>query len=67
MGKSTCSEVCIFDQAFVVEGRSTVGEGCKSCGRCATRCPNGARKVLVEDSRYIDLCIERLKVCVDLS
>lgn len=67
LGCGACSEVCIFDQAVVVEGRATVGEGCKSCGRCVTRCPNGARRIVVEDPGYIDRCIERLSARVDLS
>ena len=66
-GCGKCVEVCIFKQISVENKRAVIGDECKGCGRCAMVCKAGAVKIRVEDSSYIDECIARISLKVDVT
>lgn len=65
-GCGECLDACIFSQLRLEGGRAVIGDDCKACGRCAAACPLGAVSVLVEDSGYVDRCLERIGARVDV-
>jgi ferredoxin len=66
-GCGACVDACIFKQMRVIDGRAVIGEECKGCGRCAVACKTGAIKITLNDSNYVNACIERIREHVDVS
>jgi len=65
-GCGACVEACIFKQMKLVNGMAVVGEECKGCGRCAAACEAEAIRITVDDSDYINACIDRISANVDV-
>lgn len=65
-GCGACVDACIFKQMRVVDRKAVTGEECKACGRCAVACKTGAIKITLNDSDYVNACIERIKGHVDV-
>lgn len=66
-GCGSCVDACVFKQISISDGTAVIGPECKGCGRCASACPAGSIRLRVEDSSYIDACIERISSRVDMS
>jgi ferredoxin len=66
IGCGTCVDFCTFASRSVSGGTAVVGEECRGCGLCATRCPTGATRLEIDDPDYVDGCIARIGKHVDV-
>ncbi|MBS3784902.1 MAG: 4Fe-4S binding protein [Anaerolineae bacterium] len=67
VGCGTCAEgICFADAIHLENGRATIDETCRGCGRCVNVCPQGAIELSLEDNRFVDQAIARISTLVDL-
>ena len=58
--------VCFINAIQLENGRAIISEACRGCGNCVEACPQGAIRVVVEHSDYIENAILRLSEAVDV-
>jgi len=67
-GCEICTEnVCFVDAVYMAQGRATITEECRGCGRCIEACPNGSIELVIENPEFVSAAIENLSSLVDLS
>ena len=65
-GCGECVAGCLWGQISLEGGRAVIGDECKACGRCATTCPHGAVRVIIDDPRFVENCIESISAWTDV-
>ena len=63
-----CARVCPTDALVMREGGGVrlKHELCIGCGNCVEACPQGAIRVIIDQSDYITSAIDRLSKAVDV-
>ena len=69
VGCGTCTQdrTCFVQAIHLVDGRASIGEACRGCGRCADVCPQHAIEVRVDNVQFVQETIGRIAACVDLT
>ncbi len=68
VGCGTCTQgICFVEAIHLADGRATIGEACRGCGRCVEVCPQGAIEISIEDKQFVKNAIRRLSPLVDVS
>ncbi len=65
-GACNADDVCFVQANGLEEGRAVIGENCRGCGRCASVCPNGAIRLIIENETFIEDAISRIANAVDV-
>ncbi len=68
-GCGSCTKnVCIFGAIQLVNKRARINaQECRACGRCATRCPNNAIDLVIDDKAFIQKTIDQIDGLVEIS
>jgi ferredoxin len=68
IGCGTCCEgICFVDAIQIIDGRASISDDCRACGRCVEACPEGAIELTIESNLVFNETIERLSSLVDLT
>ncbi len=65
-GKCT-REICFVEAIRLEEGKASISEECRGCGRCVEICPQQAIHLSITDDSYVQKEIARISSLVDLS
>ena len=67
VGCGVCADGVCFVNAITLEnGRARISDDCRGCSNCVEACPQGAIRVVIESSDYIENAIRRLSEAVDV-
>ena len=67
VGCGVCADGVCFVNAITIEnGRARSRDDCRGCSNCVEACPQGAIRVVIESSDYIENAIRRLSEAVDV-
>ncbi len=67
VGCGTCTEgVCFVDAISLVDGKAVISDECRGCGRCVEVCPESAIKMTIDNSKFVEISIERVLSAVDV-
>lgn len=67
VGCGVCADGVCFVNAITIEnGRARISDDCRGCSNCVEACPQGAIRVVIESSDYIENAIRRLSEAVDV-
>ncbi|MDH7509158.1 MAG: 4Fe-4S binding protein [Methanomassiliicoccales archaeon] len=59
--------VCFVDAIHIENDSARIRQDlCKGCARCVEFCPNGAIKLIIEDSSFVEASIRRIAPLVDI-
>lgn len=68
IGCGTClQDVCFVDAIRLREGKATIDNACRGCGRCVDICPNQAIELVIADQTFASRTRDRLTAAVDLT
>jgi Pyruvate/2-oxoacid:ferredoxin oxidoreductase delta subunit len=59
--KKCTEEVCFINAIKVKNGKAIISNDCLCCGRCVEVCPNNAIDLVIDDEKFIQKTIERVK------
>ena len=67
VGCGTCTDgVCFVDAIALVDGKAVISDECRGCGRCVEVCPESAIKMTIDNSKFVEISIERVSSVVDV-
>jgi UDP-glucose 4-epimerase len=67
VGCGTCLEYCVFDAISIVQGKAVHDSTCRGCGRCATRCPENAVRISLDNPNVKDEIVDHISTYVDVT
>lgn len=65
-GCGACETNCPFGTIRVVDGKAQISENCFGCGRCAALCKKDAVDIRIDNPRYIDQALKRIRSVVNV-
>ncbi len=66
-GCGACMEYCMFDAISIEQGKAVHSDICRLCGRCASRCPQKAVEVSLDNPNAADEIVERISSYADVT
>jgi len=67
VGCGTCTDgVCFVDAISLVDGRATISNECRGCGRCVSVCPSKAIKISLTNDQFYNECVDTISSLVDV-
>jgi ferredoxin len=67
-GCETCTHgICFVNAIHTIDGRATIDDACRACGRCVEVCPQGAIEFVITDPQFVKQAIDRIAPVVDVS
>ncbi|OGO16951.1 MAG: 4Fe-4S ferredoxin [Chloroflexi bacterium RBG_16_48_8] len=60
-------DVCFVDAISISDGRYSIDDACRGCGRCVSVCPVEAIEIVVQDDHFVETTISRILSLADLS
>jgi ferredoxin len=60
-------DVCFVDAISFSNGRYTIDDSCRGCGRCISVCPVEAIEITIQDEHFVERMVSRISPLVDLS
>lgn len=68
VGCRTCmQDICFVDAIHFREGKASIDNSCRACGRCVDICPNQAIELVITDQMFALRTRDRLTSAVDLT
>ncbi|MFX1482774.1 MAG: DUF362 domain-containing protein [Promethearchaeota archaeon] len=67
VGCGKCTEgICFVNAISLVNDRAVINDQCRGCGRCVEVCPEGAFKMTIDNTRFVEDSIKRVSAVVDV-
>jgi ferredoxin len=66
-GCGTCMDACFMHAITLQNGKASISDECRGCGRCVDACQLHAIHLRIDDSRFLEKTMERVRASVDVT